>query len=257
MTNAITRKLHRFAPLDADDAQALGELLIDTRTYPPHSSIMKIGAKPGYSLVIVRGWAISYKVVRDGSRQITAFLLPGDFCHLNIASEVPLDYSIGTLSCVTAAHVRHDEAVRLFARNPNIKRAVQTSQLDDESRLRALITTLGRKDAVPRVGYALCDLWARAKAIGLMENGSLDFPPTQADIADHVGLTPVHVNRMMRCLRKDGLLELTGRQLLLPDFERLARTAEYNQSLTGINRHYEDRASSGRTVVQQQAANSM
>lgn len=238
MTNAIIRKLHRCAPLNADDAEALRNVSGDVRTYSPHSDIVKIGAKPAFSFVILAGWAVRYEVVRDGTRQITEFLLPGDFCHLHMLAPTPMDHSIVALSGVTAAHVRHDEIMHLFGTHPNVGRAVQSSQYADESRLRALITTLGRRAAEHRVGYALCDLWARAEAIGIINNDCLDFPPTQTDLADYVGLTSVHVNRMMRRLREDGLLNLTDRCLALPDFNRLARSSGYEATATGSDRSY-------------------
>ena len=92
----------------------------------------------------------------------------------------------------------------------------------------------------------LCDLWTRADAVGLIDDDRLNFPPTQADVADSIGLTAVHVNRVMQRLRQDGLLDLRERCLKLPDFDRLAGASGYNTTAKGIDQSYHTSAINGR-----------
>lgn len=240
MDQPIIRKLHRFGKLHPADAEAVDRLLHDCRFHSPHREIVRLGDKPSFALAILSGWAIRYRVVKDGGRQITAFLMPGDFCHLNLLSQEPMDHSIAALSTVAVAHVQRNELGRLLADHPHVATAARASQFADEARLRGSITNIGRHNAEQRVGYVLCDLWARATAIGLIENGCLDFPPTQVDIADHAGLTAVHVNRMLQRLRNDGLLDFSGRRLSLPDFDQLAHFSGYEDTTTGSNRNYQN-----------------
>lgn len=238
MTKALIQKLHRFQMLDADDAAALDGLSRGASRYLPYTDIISTGSNPKSALIILSGWAIRYVVLKDGNRQITSFLLPGDFCHLNMLSDAPMDHSIAPLSPVTAVCIKRDDLQNLFSNHPNIAKAVQASQFADESRLRAAITNLGRHNAEQRLGYMLCDIWCRAEAVGLIEDNCLHFPPTQPDIADAIGLTGVHVNRMMQRLRGDGLLELKERSLTLPDFTRLAHASGYSLSATGNRRDH-------------------
>jgi CRP-like cAMP-binding protein len=244
MVEAITRKLHRFEALEPDDAAALGIITHTARSYNARCDMISAGSKPGFVLVILRGWAARYIILKNGSRQITTFLLPGDFCHLNILSDQTMDHSILAISPVMAARVGRDEVEDLFTAHPAIARAVQASQFADESRLRASITNIGRQGAAQRVGYMLCDLWVRAGAVGLIDNNCLSFQLTQvdiADIADSVGLTAVHVNRVIQRLHGDGLLHLKDRLLSLPNFNGLARLSGYATTATGSDRHYQPR----------------
>ncbi|WP_198283314.1 Crp/Fnr family transcriptional regulator [Sphingomonas sp. PAMC 26617] len=240
MINAVTRKLHRLKMMSSDDAAALSRLAHAARPHFPHKDIVKVGEKPDFALAILSGWAIRYTVVKNGSRQIIGFLLPGDFCHLNLLSDAPMDHTIVALSPITVVQIKLDSLTHLFAAHPNIAQAVQAAHFADESQLRASITNLGRRGAAQRLGYLLCDLWSRAAAVGLVEGGCLEFPATQADVADAIGLTAVHVNRMMRCLREDGLIDLKGRYLGLPDFNRLAHISGYRLTTIKNDRDYRD-----------------
>ena len=236
MSDAIARKLYRFGVLSAEDTAALARLADPEKSYAPHDDIVEIGSKPEFALAILAGWAIRYVVLRNGSRQITAFLMPGDFCHLNILSLSPMDHSIAALSPVTAAHIEHRDVEHMFTAYPNLAHAVRASQFADEAHLRAMIANIGRQGALQRLGHMLCELWTRADAVGLTDGDRMHFPPTQADIADYIGLTAVHVNRMMQQLRRNGLVELKDRCLSLPDVNRLARASGYSTAATGHDR---------------------
>lgn len=238
MVHAITRKLHRFEELTSSDVLSLDVALQDARTYSPCRDIVQIRTQPNFALVIMSGWAFRYKVLRDGTRRITDFLLPGDFCHLNLMSHQPMDHSIAAMTTVRAAHIQPSAVERLLIGHSRLASAVRQSQVADEAQLRAIITNIGRQSALQRVGFLLCDLWVRADAIGLIESDRLEFPITQACLADHVGLTAVHVNRMMQRLRTDGLLKLVGRSLTLPEFDRLARVTSYEATAIGRDRPY-------------------
>lgn len=230
MAHAVVRKLHQYESLSADDARMLSELLCDRKAFLGHADIVRDGDRTDFALAILSGWAFRHKVLRDGSRQITAFLLPGDFCHLNALAGAPMDHGIAALTPVTIARIGRSQIERLVTGHPHVAKAIQVSQFADEARLRTSIISLGRKDAAKRVGYLLCDLWGRADAIGLMDHDCLDFAPTQADIADAVGLTPVHVNRVLRRLREMGLVTLSGRCLTILEFDQLARMCGYEVS---------------------------
>jgi biotin operon repressor len=118
--------------------------------------------------------------------------------------------------------------------------------------LRERIVMLGRRNARARVAYLFCELFWRHRAIGLSEDHSLRLPLTQADIADTLGLTAVHVNRVLQGLRRDGLITLAHRRLTIHHVDRLQSLAQLNQDylhLTGVpalaERYLEGRAQQG------------
>jgi CRP-like cAMP-binding protein len=116
----------------------------------------------------------------------------------------------------------------LFAAHPNIRRAAWLDTLIDSSVFREWVVNLGRRDARGRIAHLLCELMARLKASGLMDSDVCDFPLTQEQIADATGLTPVHTNRTLQTLRKDGLISLSSNRLTVLDWNKLADAGDFN-----------------------------
>ena len=98
MRNMLVRKLESFCPFDADDMDLLASMVVDPRTIGAHEDLIQEGAAPKDVHLIVEGLACRYKILPDGSRQIFAYLVPGDFCDLHVFILEEMDHSIGTLS---------------------------------------------------------------------------------------------------------------------------------------------------------------
>ena len=180
--------------------------------------------------MILEGWACRYKLLPDGSRQITAFLMPGDFCdmHLSILSE--MDHSIATLTPARVALVPRAQLAELIDTRPNIVRAFWWAQLVDEGILRAWIVSMGRRSSLERVAHLMCELYIRARNIGLAEHDRLEMPLTQIVLADALGLTPVHINRVLSRLRTDEIMHLSGGVLVISDPAKLAIVAGFEDN---------------------------
>ena len=167
MAGPVTARLRRFEPLENNNVHALERALTHRRTYRPKSRIVREGETPGSFLAILSGWACRYKTLRDGSRQITGFMLPGDLCHLNSMVGAPMDHDVATVGKVTAALIPRAEVDQLTHAHPALERAFQWSNIAGEALLRSAVVGLGRRDAKERLGHLLCELWARGDAVGL------------------------------------------------------------------------------------------
>jgi CRP-like cAMP-binding protein len=128
---------------------------------------------------------------------------------------------IATISCATV--------LDLFQHHPRIGAALWWSACQLIAMLRERIVALGRRSARGRVAYLLCELVWRQQAVGLAEDHAIRLPLTQAELADALGLTPVHVNRILQGFRRDNLITLAHYRLTLLDFERLQQIAAFNQ----------------------------
>ena len=117
-------------------------------------------------------------MLRDGSRQITAFLVPGDFCDAHITLLDQMDHSIATLTECRVAFIARHKMLEI-ADHPRIARALWWASLVDEAVLRAWILNLGRRDAFERVGHLICELHARLSNVGLTLAGGFELPLTQ------------------------------------------------------------------------------
>jgi CRP-like cAMP-binding protein len=223
MTNAFTRKLSQFVTLNHEEIAALECLSAQPDKRPRGSDLVKQGDRPEFVQLLLDGYAYRYKTLKDGSRQIVAYLLPGDICDLHVTLLSAMDHSIGLLTDATVIPLRAAELDGMLARYTGIRRALWCATLIDEAILREWLANIGQRDALSRVGHHFCELWHRMKSIGLVsDEGEFDLPITQEQLADALGLTPVHINRTLQKLRADGLIALSRKRLTLLDPKGLA-----------------------------------
>jgi len=200
------------------------------KTFEARRDLIREGDKPGPMFVMLEGWAFRYKVLRSGTRQITAFLMPGDACDLNLGMLAEMDHGIQTASRAKVAMISRDAMDELMSKNPGIARAMYVAQLIDEGTLRAWIVSLGRRGSLERAAHLLLELYARAVSIGVANSSEMELPLSQAVLADALGMTPVHTNRVLQELRRSGSIELRRGVLRIVDPVTLTRTSGFDDN---------------------------
>lgn len=230
MANAFVRKISNYATLTREDAALLEAACENNRLLPARHDLIREGDKPGPVFVMLEGWACRYKLLPEGGRQIVAFLLPGDSCDMHVEVLDEMDHSIATLTPARVAQGSRAEMKALIESRSGITHAFWRTQLVDESVLRAWIVNLGRRGAIERVAHLMCELYARMRNIGLNDDGHCEMPLTQIAIADALGLTPVHVNRVLRQLREAGAMEVKSGRMIIADTTKLARVAGFDDN---------------------------
>jgi CRP-like cAMP-binding protein len=234
-TTPLVAKLETVARLSAEDREALGALSVNVRELDARRTIIREGERADHVHLILEGWAARYKLLANGSRQITAFLIPGDFCDLHVTILGEMDHSIATLTRARVAYVpraRMDEVTE----RPSLVRAFWWSTLVDEAVLRTWIVNVGRRDAFEAIGHLMCELYVRLSNVGLTTDHSYDLPLTQEELADALGLTPVHVNRVLKRMRAAGLISLTRGALIIHDYRRLQAASGFSPNYLHIDR---------------------
>ncbi len=196
----------------------------------PRFDLIREGDAPGPLFVMLEGWACRYKILPEGTRQITAFLMPGDCCDLYTSILDEMDHSIATLTPALVAAIPRPAFEQLLFDRPMLLRAFWHMQLVDEGILRAWIVSMGRRNSVQRVAHLMCELYVRARGIGLVNDQHFALPLTQTVLGDALGLTPIHVNRVLRRLRLDGVMQLRGGALVIEDISRLAAVAGFDDN---------------------------
>lgn len=224
----LIAKLENIAILSAEDRLALGGLCGDVRDIQAGRDIIREGDRPDHVHLVVEGWAARYKIVGNGARQITAFLIPGDFCDLHVTILRAMDHGITALTPARIAMVPHDRMEALTRDRPALTRALWWATLVDEAVLRSWIVSLGRRDAYQGIAHLMCEMHLRMEAIGLVHGARFDLPLTQEELADTLGLTPVHINRVLQRLRSEELITFKGRILTILDVDGLRRAAEFD-----------------------------
>jgi CRP-like cAMP-binding protein len=230
ISNAFIDKISGHAPISSDDVRLLNAACQNQRVFPARTDLIREGDTPGPEFVILEGWACRYKLLAEGTRQITAFLMPGDSCELHASVSDCMEHSIATLTKARIALVPRGTLQTLLETRPAIMRAYQWNQLVIEDTLRAWIVSMGRRNSVQRVAHLMCELYVRAHNVGLTQGDRFELPLTQTVIGDALGLTPIHVNRVLRQLRISGVMALDRGALVITDIGNLATVAGFDDT---------------------------
>lgn len=226
----FSRKLAACVDLTPGDLRELEKLAATGRRYPAQTPLLHQSDIPESAILVLDGFACRYKFLTNGRRQITAYLLPGDLFELDLDFRLPLDCALGTLTACRLAIIPRPDYEDLIRRRPRIALALQMARLTEAATLREWITNLGSRSGPERLAHFLCEMLLRLRATGLASENQYSFPITQADLADTLGMSCVHVNRVLQKLRRDGLIELSGRRLTILKPDGLRALAEYDAS---------------------------
>lgn len=237
-TNLLVRKLECFHALSQQDKELLDQHSRPVREFAAKEDIIREGEEPEMVFVILAGFACRYKLLEDGKRQITAYLVPGDFCDFQIFILREMDHSIGALSRCKVVEFPRRTILDLTER-PAIARAFWWASLVDAATSREWLVSLGQRPAEERIAHLLCELLMRLDVVGLVTNNSYTLPITQTELGDTMGLSVVHVNRMLMNLRDNGLIEMNARELVVKDVRGLKELSGFDPNylhLTGGRR---------------------
>lgn len=230
MGNQFVDKLANFGALSDADKAVLIAATARPRRYAARQDLIREGDRPGPVFVILDGWAYRYKILPSGTRQVLAFLMPGDSCDLHVALLAEMDHGIQTVTSASVATIGRDEMAAILDSHPNIARAMYTAQLIDEGTMRAWITSMGRRSSIERVAHLMCELYLRARNIGLTSETTFALPLSQLLLADSLGMTPVHLNRVLKELRLAGAMTLKRGSLVITDPVKLVQIAGFDEN---------------------------
>jgi len=230
MGNRFIEKLARCHPLRPAEVDALTAATAHPRSVKPRQDLIREGDRPGPVFVMLDGWAYRYKILPNGTRQILAFLMPGDCCDLHISLLAEMDHSIQTITPSRVAMIDRLAMDNMLDARRGIAKALYIAQLIDEGTMRAWITSMGRRTSMERVAHLMCELYLRARTIGLTTEPTLCLPLSQLLIADSLGMTAVHLNRVLKALRAEGAMTLDRKSLLIGDPSKLVQIAGFDEN---------------------------
>lgn len=224
------QKLIELSELAAGDIGALETATARSRKYLPRQDLIREGDAPGPVFVMLEGWACRYKILPSGTRQIMAFLMPGDCCDLHVNMVAEMDHGIQAITAAMVATVSRSDMQIIMLERPAIARAMYTAQLIDEGVMRAWIVSMGRRNSIERVAHLMCELYLRARNIGLARDDTFALPLSQLILADALGMTAVHINRVLKELRLLGAMALHRGSLEILDPVKLVQIAGFDEN---------------------------
>lgn len=232
----LLRRLELITPFSEADRQAILALPHRSRTVEASTYLTREGDLPTVCGVIGSGFAYRQKLTGDGVRQIVALHIPGDAMDLQHLFLDVADHSVQMLTRGEVAFVPRKDLQDLIDARPVIRHAVMTSVLVEASIFREWVLNVGRRDARTRLAHLLCEFAIRMEAQGMINGGGFELPITQEQLADAVGLTPVHVNRTLKSLEADGLITRNKRNIGFPSWERMRDVADFNPRYLHLER---------------------
>jgi CRP-like cAMP-binding protein len=234
----LIRKLESIASLSREERQAIESLPVNGRLLRARQDIFHEKDRPSQCCLIVDGWACRYKLLEEGRRQILSFHIPGDVPDLQSLHLRVMDHSLATLTACTVAVIPHENLRDLALRFPGVGGALWRDTLVDASIFREWMTSIGRRTAFARIAHLFCEMYLKLEAVGLADAQRCEVPLRQAEIGDALGLSNVHVNRVLQEMRGQELITLQSHRLVIEDWAALSRAGEFDPTYL----HLEKRA---------------
>jgi CRP-like cAMP-binding protein len=224
----FVRKLLLQSRLSTIDQEQLAELPAQIRDLPAQATILREGDHANVCPILLSGIAYRYKIAADGGRQIVSLRIPGDPLDFQSLYLRTIDHHMQSLTPVTLALVPLQALERLAETRPSIARAILVDILIEASIGREWQLNIGRRQALPRLAHFLCEYVHRNRLIVPQLGEEVDIPITQEQLADILGLTPVHINRTLKTLDQAGAVVRSKRRLAIRDLTALERLADFS-----------------------------
>ncbi|WP_066717170.1 Crp/Fnr family transcriptional regulator [Sphingomonas pituitosa] len=230
-------KLRLRDTIDAAEEAALRETIVDTVSHPAGRTIVRAGEELNYSTLLLDGLIGRYKDLKNGQRQITHVHVAGDFADLHGFTLKRLDHSLLALTPCTIARAAHTRLREITEKHAHLTRVMWFSTNVDAAIHREWEVSLGRRSAIQRAAHLFCELHVRLGTVGLADAEGYKLAISQAELAECLGLTPVHVNRVLRELRERTLVEFRNGRVSFQDLSGLKRLAEFDPGYLYLDPH--------------------
>jgi len=236
MVSVHLTKLRRRIAISADEERAIRDSVVETRKVVADQVLIRSGEELNSSLLLLDGWLARSKDLPGGERQVTQLHIAGDFADLHGFTLKRLDHDVVTLSECVVGIVPHERLHDITVRFPRLGRIYWCSTNVDAAINRELALSLGQRSAISRMAHLFCELHVRLAAVGRASSDAYEFPLTQRELSECLGLTVVHVNRTIQELRRRGLVELENRQLTILNRSGLEGVAEFDPAYLYLDR---------------------
>lgn len=227
MIDRLLLKLRARDDVSADEEAILRDSVSATRDVGADVTVVHADVDLVVSTILLDGLMCRYKDLQNGERQITELHVPGDFVDLHSFPLKRLDHNVMSLVPSRIAIVPHDRIQGITETRPHLTRLLWFMTTLDAAVHREWQLSLGRRTSLARIAHMLCELHARLEIVGMTDGNSYRLPLTQVDLAECLGLTPIHVNRTLRELRSRNLVTFRSKTVTIADFAGLRQVAEF------------------------------
>ena len=228
--NALVRKLNNFIQLTPDEQACLFEIQAKPEKISAQTDIVHEGQTGHRAYILQSGWAYAYKLLPDGGRQVITVSLPGDFMGLRSVLLRTSDHSFASISDVEVTSIAVTRVIKVFSDFPRLGAALLWAVSRDEAVTVEHLVGIGRRSAIERMAHFFLELGRRLQLVGMASNTQYECPLNQYLLADALGLTAIHVNRVLRQLRERKLITLKAHHVVIDDVKGLMRLAGFDDA---------------------------
>ena len=229
MRSCLAERLSHYVRLSEAESLSLSRLEEQERAYRRGAVVIRENEGPRELFIVRSGWLHSSGVLGNGSRQILRFHFQGDILGLPLLAFAEPPETVTAVTDVVLSPFSREKLGQIIGDHPRLGALILALSVAERVALADRLASIGRTSARARVGSLICEIVSRMRRLGAVsENGYVQLPLTQEDIGDATGLTSVHVNRMMRALAEDGVIERNGgNHVRLLDEKRLIADSNY------------------------------
>jgi len=226
----VIRKLRCYIDLNQSELSILTALPEKVIELKPGHEIVHEGQLKHNAFILLDGWVSSYKLLPDGTRQIIDFQLPGDFLGLRSLLLRTSDHSFEAITNVKIAEISAKQMFSAFEEAPRLATAVLWAASRDEAMVVEHLINIGRRSAIIRTAHFLLELSARLRLIGIGSDEGYPCPLSQYLLADALGLSAIHINRVLRQLRDQNLLTFQKKHVRFNNLQKLIELADFQMA---------------------------
>ena len=228
ITSALITRLRTTSALDDQDVQTVRSLPVVVKHYQAGQAIVRDGDRPVECCLLSQGFCIRSKTTSNGRRQILSIHVPGEIPDLQSLHLQVLDHDLTTLTECTLGFISHVSLREITRRRPNVAEIFWRDTLIDAAMFRDWIVNVGQRAASNRLAHIIVELRERLKLIGMVHGARFEMPLTQEQLGEAMGITSVHVSRIVKQLRDDNILELHRGSVTVIDEQKFLELADFD-----------------------------
>ena len=228
--NALIRKVSNFIRLSPDEKECLVDLQSKSEKVTAGTDLAFEGQTERRVYILQSGWAYCYKLLPDGGRQVITFSVPGDFLGLRSILLRASDHSFATVTDSVVSPISVASIFRVFKECPRMGQAILWTISRDQAISVEHLVGVGRRSAVERTAHFFLEMKDRLSLAGISSETGFECPLNQYLLSDALGLTAIHLNRVLRQLRERGLMTVKENRVLIHDMKGLTQLAGYDNA---------------------------
>jgi CRP-like cAMP-binding protein len=231
----LIKRLRTTTALDEEDVHAIRSLPVTVRHYRPDQPIVREGDRPSECCLLMEGFCVRAKTTSEGRRQILSIHIAGEIPDLQSLHLHVMDHDLVTLTECTLGFVGHVALRSIIRRRPSLAEALWRDTLVDAAIFREWIVNVGQRAGPNRLAHLLMELRERLRVIGRVSGPEFELPLTQEQLGEALGITSIHVNRILKQLQNAGVLKFQRGRITILDEAKFDEAADFDDLYLHLN----------------------